>query len=76
VYQVSCKRATFSSGYTAGMDHVLMNVAIGLLFGGALVCFIARVRFGLPRLGIVWWAGVAISSVGFLGMIAVGYFGR
>jgi hypothetical protein len=58
------------------MDHVLMNIAIGLLFGGLMVCFIARVRFGLPRFGIVWWAGVAISAVGFLGMLAVGYFSR
>lgn len=53
-----------------------MNVAIGLLFGGLMVCFIARVRFGLPRFGIVWWAGVAISAIGFRGMLAVGYFSR
>lgn len=35
---------------------------------------IARIRFGLPRLGIVWWAGVAISAVGFLALLAVAMF--
>jgi hypothetical protein len=30
---------------------------------------VARLHF--CRLGVVWWAGVAISAVGFLALIAV-----
>jgi hypothetical protein len=58
------------------MDDVATWTAISLLYGGGLVCFVARVRFGLPRYGVVWWTGVGVSAVGFLGLLAIGYFSR
>ena len=54
----------------------LLYVAIGVVFGGLMLATFARLRFGAPRLGVVWWAGMAITAAGFLGMLAIGYLSR